>query len=175
MLPSYEDVQNLKQLILLSQDSRTAQLMLLDMLSPCIAELEQGVCYPQLVRKMLTIVQVYCEFGLPWQPQFTACFKQMHVDELYEQFMAQIDRSAMQCRPTKQALAQLIQWQSCHKNPLLPIKQDVIQAVHQLYHSAPAVQRMYWFDDGRHSYLLYRQNGCWYWQDLHKQLIWILK
>ena len=175
MLPSYEDVQNLKQLILLSQDSRTAQQMLLDMLSPCMTELEQGLCYPQLIARTLTIIQVYCEFGLAWQQQFTACFEWIQDNELYQQFMAQIDHSAMQCRPSKQALAQLIQWQPCRQNPLVPIKQEVVQVVHQLCHSLPAVQRVYWFDDGRHSYRLYRQNSCWHWQDLHKQLIWTIQ
>ena len=175
MLPNYEDVQNLKQLILLSQDSRTAQQMLLDMLSPCMAELEQGLCYPQLIARTLTIIQVYCEFDLPWQTQFSTCFEQMHVDGLYEQFIARIDHFAMQCRPSKQALAQLIQWQPCRQSPLLPIKQEIVQAVHQLCHTAPAVQRMYWFDDGRHSCRLYWQNGCWHWQDLHKQLIWTIQ
>ena len=174
MLPSYENVQNLKQLILLSQDSRTAQQMLLDMLSPCIAELQQGQCYPQLVAKTLTIIQVYCEFGLAWQQPFTTCFDLIQDDELYRQFMAQLDYTTMQCRPAKQALAQLIQWQPCHKNPLLPLKQEVVQVVHQICHSTPAVQPMYWFNDGRHSYRLYRQNGCWYWQNLYKQLIWLI-
>lgn len=175
MLPCYEDVQNLKQLILLSQDRRTAQQMLLDILSPYIMELQQGHCYPQLIARILTIIQVYCEFGLAWQRQFTTCFELIQDDKLSRQFIAQLDYTTMQCRPTKQALAQLIQWQPCHKSSLVPIKQDVVQVVHQLCHGISAVQHMYWFNDGRHSYRLYRQNGYWYWQNLHKQLIWMIK
>lgn len=174
MLPSYEDVQNLKQLILLSQDSRTAQQILLDLLSPCMAELEHGFCYPQLVIKILSIIQVHCEFGLSWQEQFSTCFKLIHTEGLYEQFMAQVNLQAMQCHPTKQSLSQLIQWNPCRKNPLLPTKQEVVQVVYLLCHTISTKPCIYHFNDEQHSYCLYWQNNRWYWKDCYKQLTWLI-
>ena len=51
MFPDHSDVQNLKQLILLSQDNRTACQILLDLLNPHILELEKGFHYPQYLGK----------------------------------------------------------------------------------------------------------------------------
>lgn len=173
MFPDHSDVQNLKQLILLSQDNRTACQILLDLLNPHILELEKGFHYPQLITKILTIIQASCELGVSWQEQYTICFDYFDDGTILEHFLNRIDTSCMDCTATKQNLNQLIDWKYCFQNPLLPIKQEIVQVVYQLCHTKPLKSsHIYWFDDGRHRYMLYPQFDHWCWHNCPKEVTW---
>lgn len=167
MFSNHYEVDNLVQQVLLSQDTRTAQQILMYLFTDCIAALEQEPQNLQLYTRAYTVIQAYCTLGLPWQPQFTAFLSQVNLPEP--------EQAALRCKPTRQALSQLIQWHTCRKNPLQPNKQELVQAIYEIC-SQPCKQRdTYMFCDGKHSYKLYYAQNIWHWQDVRKQLTWKLQ
>lgn len=170
MLPERQEVDNLKQLILASQDNRSAQQILLDMLRYYDVLWQMNPQNYALTAQILTVIQAYYEFSLPSLPQITAFLSKLDGVNT-QQFLQQINVTAMQCKPTMQTLRQLLRWQSCRKNPLLPSKNELLEVVYQLCRQ-PANHTTYHFMDEKHHYCLYWQQTCWQLKDCHKQLVW---
>ena len=160
-------VNNYIQQVLLSRDRRTAQQMLTDLYAECITALEREPQNIQLCADAYAIIQAYCKLGLPWQEQFNTFLDKAQ--------LPQPEQEELCCKATKEALRQLIIWNSCRKNPLLPNKQELTALVYEIITGTIATQHGYTFADGTHVYRLYYVQKSWYWQDVQKQLTWKFK
>ena len=160
-------VNNYIQQVLLSRDRRTAQQILTDLYAECITALEREPQNIQLCTAAYAIIQAYCKLGLPWQEQFNAFLDKVQLPHPEQEELC--------CKANKEALRQLIIWNSCRKNPLLPNKQELIALVYEMITGNTGTPHGYTFADGTHRYRLYYVQKSWYWQDVHKQLTWKLK
>lgn len=172
MLPKRSEVNNVKQMVLISQSADSAERILLNLFHSYLSDLQTQNPNSLIEHKLLTIIQAYSEFGLEWHRDFFLALNGLDIAQK-KTFYDQIDFNAMQQKATKNVLRQIIYWRSCRKNPLHPTKAEVIDVIHQICHQSK-VRNSYFFVHGPYAYHLYWQQDYWHLKNCQKNLVWHL-
>ena len=173
MLPKRCEVDNIKQLVLISQSTDSAEQMLLKLFRSYLSDWQTKKSDNLLEEhKLLTIIQAYTEFGLQWHGDFYLALNSLDSTQ-QKAFFNQIDFEAMQQKTTKEVLRKIIYWYSCRKNPLHPTKSEVIDVIHQICHQTK-IRSSYFFVNGPYAYHLYWQQDYWHLKNCQKDLTWHL-
>ena len=176
MLPNPQNVDNLKRMVLSSFDKHSSvKEILLKMLKHDFL-LWESTRSRELPINILTIIQTYCELGLPWLDIFSSLLRTIGIDSLEEKhFKHQINFESMYYKATLQNIRKILLWHSCSRNPALPSKSEIIILIHQICQDKSFCSKVYHFSDGKHFYVLYQKNRCWELKDIYKQLVWHLE
>jgi len=172
MLPDLKAVYHLKQLVLSSQGTRSAENILLTMLKYKVSLLLKSPEKYKLKRDVLTIVQVLLEFDIPYK-HFSAILAPFTgvSDQWRQTFWQHVDHTAMYIKPTHPNIRQILRWTSCRKNPLMPSRAELEKLIYTIIHTPP-VQIIYTFEGAKYAYVLYRLDKNWHLHDCKKSLTW---
>lgn len=173
MLPTSEAVYHLKQLVLLSQDTRSAENILLSMLKYKVSLLLKSPDAYTLKTDVLTIVQVLLEFDIPAK-RFQSILSPLPCgvsDQWKQIFLQHIDYRAMHIKPNHQNIRKLLRWTACRKNPLALSRAELEKLIYAIVHTPPT-QTIYTFEEGQYAYALYELGMNWHLHDCKKSLTW---
>lgn len=171
-IPSQTKIENLKLLVLYSQDDRTAKQMLADIIHYNYLLLNEDPTSSAITLDILTAMQVFYEFELEWDDDFDSLLESLQVDP--DDFKQQLNGHAMHLIPSYKNLQKLFIWHDCRKNPLLPNKKEVLAVIYQICRTSPNYLITYHFDDGKHTYRLSWKKNGWELHEQNKSLTWYL-